>query len=114
MGQDETELPHVEPEGDAPALKRPASAKGAKLPLKPKAEAKGKPAPTPGAKAKGKAKPKQTVKEQAAKASGPKLCKPSFYKNSNRWAIKKGGKEMISAPWLHPVSPCSCLLWSGC
>ena len=96
----------VDSEADEPVLKRPASAKAGKdraeLPPTPKAVAK--------AKAKSGAKAKPKAKVQAAKASAAKFCKPNYYKTSNRWGIKRAGKEMVSAPWLHPGIPCSCLL----
>ena len=81
-------------------MKRPASAKGKKDVSKPKAKAV----------AQAKAKSGAKAKAKAAKDSAAKFCKPNYYKNSNRWGIKRSGKEVVSAPWLHPGIAYSCLL----
>lgn len=92
----ETKPKEVE-DGEQEVMKRPAAKKpkSSKTPEKTDAD---------GSKEATQAKAKAAKEAKEAKdddSNGGKLYHPTFYKNSNRWGIKKGKKELVSVFWLH-------------
>ena len=92
----ETKPKEVE-DGEQEVMKRPAAKKpkSSKTPEKTDAD---------GSKEATQAKAKAAKEAKEAKdddSNGGKLYYPTFYKNSNRWGIKKGKKDLVSVFWLH-------------
>lgn len=86
------------PEVDPPADTGTKAEENNKIMKRPAAAAKPKTAPKVKAKAKSTASGKNTDKVKKNYAG------PCYYKNSNRWGIKLGKKEVFSVPWLNQTT----------
>lgn len=95
----ETKPKEVE-DGEQEVMKRPAAKKPKSSKTPEKTDADGSKEATQ-AKAKAAKEAKEAKEAKDDDSNGGKLYHPTFYKNSNRWGIKKGKKELVSVFWLH-------------